>query len=80
MDLSAKDNEINIGDELTVQLLSIDKASYDFYFTANDVNASGSTGGPASVAPANPVTNWTNDALGVFTAFTVSSQSVTVEE
>jgi len=83
LNLGAEDNNIKIGDELTVQLLSIDKASYDFYLTANGINASRTQGGggpPSSVSPANPNTNWTNDALGVFTAFTVSTQSIIVEE
>ena len=80
--LSAEENDIKIGNELTVELLSIDNASYDYYLTANSVNASRTSGGgpPSSIAPANPVTNWTNDALGVFTAFTVSTKSISVEE
>lgn len=83
LNLSAKDNDIKIGDELTVQLLSIDKASYNYYLTANGVNASRTNGGggpPSSVSPANPVTNWTNDALGFFSAFTFSVQSIEVTE
>jgi hypothetical protein len=83
LNLGAEDNNIKIGDELTVQLLSIDKASYDFYLTENIINASRTQGGggpPSSISPANPNTNWTNDALGVFTAFSVSTQSVIVEE
>ncbi len=83
LNLAAEDNNIKIGDELTVQLLSIDKASYDFYLTANSINASRSQGGggpPSSVSPANPNTNWTNDALGVFTAYSISEQSIIVEK
>lgn len=83
LNLAAQENNIKIGVELTVQLLSIDKASYDFYLTANSINASRTQGGggpPSSVSPANPNTNWTNDALGVFTAFTISEQSIIVEK
>jgi len=80
--LHAKPNNIKLGDSLMVELQSIDKASFDFYKTANSVNAS-RTGGrqnSSSVAPANPVTNWSNKALGVFTAYAVSRQSIEVEE
>ncbi len=83
LNLGAEDNNIKIGDELTVQLLSIDKSSYEFYLTANSINASRTQGGggpPSSISPANPNSNWTNDALGVFTAFSVSTQSIVVEE
>ncbi|MEN8191530.1 MAG: DUF4249 domain-containing protein [Bacteroidota bacterium] len=83
LNLSAEENDIKIGDELTVELLSIDKAAYDYYFTANSVNASrtsGSGGPPSSIAPANPVTNWTNDALGLFSAHSISTQTIRVEE
>lgn len=83
LNLGADDNNIKIGDELTVQLLSIDKSSYEFYLTANSINASRTQGGggpPSSISPANPNSSWTNDALGVFTAFSVSTQSIIVKE
>ncbi len=80
--LQAKKNNIKIGDILTAELQSIDKAAFDFYKTANSVNASRAGGRPnsSSVAPANPITNWSNKALGVFTAYSVSRQSIKVEE
>ena len=82
LNLDAEDNEIEIGNLLTVELLSIDQYVFDYYLTANSVNASGSGGGggpsSTSVAPANPVTNWSNKALGVFSAYTVSTQSILV--
>ncbi len=79
--LDAKGDKIEIGDKLTVDLMSIDAPVFEFYKTANSINASGSTRGGAgssSSTPANPVTNWSNKALGVFSAYTVSSDSIII--
>jgi hypothetical protein len=82
--LDNKELDLKIGDLIEVELLSIDKASYDFYKTANGVNASGSStgGGPSSTgaAPSNPITNWNNNALGFFSAYTVSGDSIIFEK
>ena len=81
--LDNKELNLNIGDLIEVELLSIDKAGFDFYKTANSVNASGgSNGRPSSTgaAPSNPVTNWNNKALGFFSAYTVSNDSIIFEK
>jgi len=77
--LSTERDEINIGDLITVELFSIDKAAFNYYLTANSVNATGSNGrGPSSTsaAPTNPVTNWSNKALGFFSAYTISKKEI----
>ncbi len=81
--LDNKDLDLQIGDRIGVELLSIDKAGYDFYKTANSVNASGGSNGRPSnsgAAPSNPVTNWNNKALGFFSAYTVSKDSIIFEK
>ena len=79
--LSGKENKIIVGDDFRVELLTIDKANYDYFNTANDISASGDGGmGPGSVAPSNPFTNWDNNALGYFGAFTVSTAFTIVQE
>jgi Domain of unknown function (DUF4249) len=83
--ISTESDDITLGDLIKVELMSIDDASYDFYLTANGVNASGSSGGgggpsSTSAAPSNPVTNWSNKALGFFSAYTVSSKSITLSK
>lgn len=84
LNINAKDNDIRIGNVLTVELMTIDQPVFDYYLTANSVNTSSTNGGggpsSTSVAPANPVSNWSNNALGVFAAFTISTQTVLVEE
>ncbi len=79
--INANNRFINIGDTLTVELMSIDKAAFDFFKTANSVNASGGSGrgpGSTSAAPANPVTNWSNKALGYFSAYAVSQKTIII--
>lgn len=81
--LDTEEKDIQLGDIVTVDLMSIDEAAFNFYKTANSVNASGSTGGgpsSTSAAPTNPVTNWSNKALGFFTVYTVSKKSIKIEE
>ena len=65
---------VHPGDTLTVKLYSIDKATYDYYLTVN--NILGSDRSPLSIAPANPNTNISNGSLGYFTAYSADSASV----
>jgi hypothetical protein len=81
--LKSEQSKIKTGDEITVELLSIDETAFDYYKTANSINASGSAhGGPSSTsaAPTNPVSNWSNKALGFFTAYTISKDSIIIKE
>lgn len=64
----------NPGDTVTVRLYSIDKGTYDYYNTVNDVLASDRS--PTSLSPANPNTNLSNGSLGYFAAFAIDSLSV----
>lgn len=62
------------GDSVMVRLYTIDKATYDYYRTVNDIL--GSDRSPTSLAPANPNTNITNGSLGYFTAYAVDSAGI----
>lgn len=63
-----------LGDTLTVRLLTIDKATYDYFNTLNDVLQSDRS--PTSLSPANPNTNLDNGALGYFAAYTVDTRTI----
>jgi hypothetical protein len=63
------------GDTLKVQLLSLDKESFEYYQVL-DQNIGG---GGFSAAPGNPITNIQGDAIGIFTAQTVSERILVVE-
>jgi len=65
------------GDTLTVQLLSIDQESYDYFRTLNDILTSDRA--PTSLAPTNPNTNLTNGSLGYFTAYTVDARKIVLQ-
>lgn len=63
-------------DTITVQLQSYSEAAYIYY---TDLLALAGDGGQ-SAAPANPRSNWNNDALGVFNAFSYDEKSIIIEE
>ncbi len=67
-------NNVKPGDTLTVELLSIDKSTYDYYNTLNDIIQTDNS--PTSLSPANPTTNLTNGALGYFAAYRVDRRRI----
>jgi hypothetical protein len=62
------------GDTITVDLLSLDKSTYDYYLTLNNILTSDRS--PTSLSPANPNTNLSNGSLGYFAAYAVDSKKV----
>lgn len=65
----------DLGDTAKVELLSIDKNAWLYFTTLRDmVNAN-----PGSPAPANPVSNFNNGALGYFSAWSVSKKEIVIE-
>ncbi len=62
------------GDTVTVELLSIDKAAYDYFRTLNDILTSDRA--PTSLAPTNPNTNLSSGSLGYFAAYTIDSKKI----
>ncbi|MFK7797093.1 MAG: DUF4249 domain-containing protein [Aureispira sp.] len=57
------------GDVIVAELRSIDQAIFDYYFSIEDALTGNSF---TSAAPANPITNWSNGALGYFGAWSKS--------
>jgi hypothetical protein len=70
-------NHFQAGDTVWVDLLSIDKASYDYFNTLNNILTSDRS--PTSLAPANPNTNLTNGGLGYFAAFSMDSKMIVLQ-
>jgi len=66
------------GDRVGTVLLSMDENVYDYYETLQDLITD--QGGGSSAAPANPNTNLSNGALGVFAAFSSATSFIEVEE
>ncbi len=69
------EDSLRRGDTVVVQLQSIDKAAYDYFRTLMMLTT---PGGPPSDAPANPITGFTNGALGYFSAYAVRMEMIVV--
>ncbi len=68
------DNDsLRVGDSVRVYLESIDKGAYDYFISLDDAS-----GSPGDVAPANPQSNISNNALGYFSAGSITSKSIIV--
>ena len=65
------DVALTSGDLVRVQLLSIDKLTYEFLRTYDTPG-----GGDGSASPANPINNLSNGALGYFSAASVTEKTV----
>lgn len=63
------------GDTAKVELLSIDKKAWRYFTTLRDM----AKANPGSPAPANPVSNFSNGALGYFSAWSVSEKKIIIE-
>jgi len=68
-------SDLQTGDLVTVLLLTIDKGAFDYFRTFNQL--SGGKGLSAS-SPANPLSNFSNGALGYFSAYAVRSKAIVI--
>lgn len=64
---------LKAGDKIDVELHQVDRATYDYYRTLVELMGFG------GVAPSNPLSNWSNGALGYFGALSISYASVVIE-
>lgn len=69
------DDDIKSGDIVDIEMQSIDRNVFKYFFALSQI---GGNGGPP-VAPANPVSNFSNGALGIFNACTKSTKSVVLK-
>jgi Domain of unknown function (DUF4249) len=78
-DRNNSNNNFNIGpgDTVTVDLLSIDKATYYYLFTLRNIIAADQS--PTALSPANPNTNMTNGSLGYFSAYAMDSKTMIIK-
>lgn len=63
-------------DTITIEFRSYSEASFNYY---SELFALAGDGGQ-SAAPANPVSNWSNDALGHFAAWGADTKTIIIEE
>lgn len=63
------------GELVTIQLVHIDENAYDYYSALIDITG-GLTAGVA--APGNPISNWSNNALGSFIVYSSDTLNITI--
>jgi hypothetical protein len=64
-------------DTLIVELQSIDKATYDYFSTLENIAG---TDMMQSASPANPISNFSNGALGYFSAYSFDRKTVIIKD
>jgi hypothetical protein len=69
---SAVFNETDI---VTVEIQSIDKATYDYFSTLENISGIEVI---QSASPANPISNFNNGALGYFSAYSFDRKTITI--
>jgi hypothetical protein len=69
-----EDNDIDSGDEVTVEMLNIDANVYKYFYSLSN----SATGESDSATPANPVSNISGNAIGYFSAHTVEKKTIKV--
>lgn len=68
----------NSGDMVEVELVSFDKAAYDYYLSLADIVSNGGKPIGENVAPGNPINNWNGEILGYFIASSEDTLSVQI--
>lgn len=68
-------NDLVSGDMVEVEFQCVDRNVYRYFYSLNQIKGEG---GPP-VAPTNPPSNFSNGALGVFSAHTVSKKAVVLK-
>jgi hypothetical protein len=70
------DDELKTGDKVEVEMQCIDNNIFTYWYTLSQQSQNGPGGG---VTPGNPPSNIVGDALGYFSAHTVSKKQMTVK-
>ena len=70
-----------LADTVRLELWHIDAAGYEYYNSLADILVTdGNRPNSGSAAPGNPTSNWSNDALGYFSAYYPTQREIVVEE
>lgn len=70
--------KLKSGDRVTVLLQTIDKGAYDYFRTLANIVQQEGGGGPPPTTPSNPLSQFSNNALGYFNTYSVTSKSITL--
>lgn len=67
------------GEVLEIELIHFDEASYEYFNALTDIISQGQGPNGGTAAPGNPNSNWSNGALGYFSASSSSMQTIVVQ-
>ena len=70
--------KLKSGDRVTVLLQSIDKGAFEYFRSLNNILLQDGGGGPPPTAPTNPLSNFSNNALGYFNTYSVTKQDIII--
>ena len=76
IEVTLRGQSFTAGDKADVQLISLDKNAYEYLSTLRDL----ANTNPGSPAPANPISNFSNGALGYFSAWSHDSKDILIEK
>ena len=72
---SGNADSLTVGDSVTIAMQCIDEPTYNYFRTLAQITG----GGDPGTAPANPLTNFNNGALGYFSAHTETRKAIIVK-
>lgn len=74
-------DKVKPNDKVKIEMFTIDKPVFEYFDTMRGaVSISGNRGGPSgSTAPSNPISNWSNSALGYFSVNSIDSISTIIQ-
>ena len=76
IELRIQRNIFDLGDRVTFELISLDKGAFEYFNSLQELISVN----PGSTAPANPISNFSNGALGYFSAFSFDRKTIVIEE
>lgn len=76
IEVTLRGQSFTAGDTAAVQLITLGKHAYEYLSTLRDL----ANTNPGSPAPANPISNFSNGALGYFSAWSHESKDILIEK
>lgn len=70
----------DLGDTVQLELRHLDRAGYEYFNSLSDILSTSQAPNSGSAAPANPISNWDNEALGYFSAYYPTRMTLVIED
>ena len=76
IEVTLRGQPFTAGDRAEVHLITIDKKAYEYFSSLREL----ANTNPGSPAPANPISNFSNGALGYFSAWSYDSKDILIKK